>query len=488
MKISRRDLLIVTVAAVSVVFYARTTGGFPLDDAWIHQTYGRNLGLTGHWEYVPGVPSAGSTSPFYTLLLALGYFLRIPPFAWTHGLGAAALALAGLTGARLADRLFPEVRGVGLFTGLALVTAWHLVWAAVSGMETTLFGALTLLILLLAGLEKTGSQKALFRSGALFGLVGAALIATRPEGVLPVGLVVGLRIVRTRWLALPWVGGALLGGLVGIAPYLLLNLSLNGTILPNTFSAKQAEHAPLLQQPFPVNLWAMVQPLTAGGQIALVPGMLWAVFVLIRRRDWLALAPALWGIGLILLYALRLPAYYQHGRYVIPALPALIVIGIGGTLLIVQAARRHWWSRVAVRSLAAAAFILFLVFWINGASYYVQDVKAINSDMVVTALWLAQNIPPDDLLAVHDIGAVGYFAPRPILDLAGLVSPEVIPIIRDPDALMALMRARGVRYLMMLPDQRPTPPDDPRLCERFNAHGGMGGMIVYAIVWDGHCP
>src|SRR5262245_10418811 len=109
----RRDLLIGLTAIASVLVYVIAahsiagSAGFPLDDAWIHQTYGRNLAQTGHWEYVPGVPSAGSTSPVYTLLLALGYFLHIPYFVWTHALGAVALALVGLVGTRLADRLFP---------------------------------------------------------------------------------------------------------------------------------------------------------------------------------------------------------------------------------------------------------------------------------------------------------------------------------------------------------------------------------------------
>jgi hypothetical protein len=117
-----------------------------------------------------------------------------------------------------------------------------------------------------------------------------------------------------------------------------------------------------------------------------------------------------------------------------------------------------------------------------------RDVQMIQSDMVVASQWLAANVPTDQLLAVHDIGAVGYFAPRPILDLAGLVSPEIIPIIRDPAALMALMQQRGVRYLMVLPPQRPALDTDPRLCERFNAHGQMGGMAIYEMAWDGHCP
>ena len=37
--------------------------GFPLDDAWIHQVYARNLATTGVWAFVPGQTSAGSTSP-----------------------------------------------------------------------------------------------------------------------------------------------------------------------------------------------------------------------------------------------------------------------------------------------------------------------------------------------------------------------------------------------------------------------------------------
>ena len=44
---------------------------------------------------------------------------------------------------------------------------------------------------------------------------------------------------------------------------------------------------------------------------------------------------------------------------------------------------------------------------------------------------MAHNTPPDALIAAHDIGAVGYFGQRRLLDLAGLVSPEVIPFIRD---------------------------------------------------------
>ncbi len=502
MTTTRRDLIIVVTAVIGVTVYvlaAHILGGpgFPLDDSWIHQTYGRNLGQTGQWAYVPGAPSAGSTSPLYTVLLAAGYALRAPFFAWTYGLGAVFLAATGLIGARVAERLYPSLRRVGLWTGLALVAAWHLVWAAASGMETVLFAALGLLTMVAAWRETEGGTiRARFGRGALFGVVGALLVATRPEGVILVGFL-GLLMVIARpqpdWRAfLIWMAGALVGWLVGLTPYALLNYSLNGTVLPNTFSAKQAEYAELLSQPFLVNLWNVVQPLTAGGQLLLIPGLIAGVVALrrnaARRSEALVLAPLLWPAALILVYTLRLPVNFQHGRYVIPALPPLIGVGVGGTLLLVTGHRRSLLRRVTIRSLTITTLSLFLIFWILGASIFGREVQMINSDMVVASRWLADHIPPDDLLAVHDIGAVGYFAPRPILDLAGLISPEVIPIIRDGGAVMAFMEARGVRYLMVLPPQRPTPADDPRLCERFNARGAMGGMAIYEMAWDGRCP
>ena len=52
------------LALLLVTIYVLAAGGsFPLDDSWIHQTYGRNLALNGEWAFLPGKPSAASTSP-----------------------------------------------------------------------------------------------------------------------------------------------------------------------------------------------------------------------------------------------------------------------------------------------------------------------------------------------------------------------------------------------------------------------------------------
>ena len=202
-----------------------------------------------------------------------------------------------------------------------------------------------------------------------------------------------------------------------------------------------------------------------------------------------------WSAALILLYAARLPAPYQHGRYVIPALPALIVLGMVGSLELLRLGARSLTGRVLTRALAVSALLVFFYYaLLNGPTAYQRDVRIIEEEMVTTAHWVAENIPPDELLAVHDIGALGYFAPRPIIDIAGLISPEVVPFILDKDALYDYLQQRGARYLMAFPDQVPGDDiDDRRLCRVYitgsptaRAAGG-NNMSVYALAWDGVC-
>ncbi len=158
----------------------------------------------------------------------------------------------------------------------------------------------------------------------------------------------------------------------------------------------------------------------------------------------LFLLPLGWAVLDLSAYAIRLPANYQHGRYVMPILPHLLLYGVGGTLVIVKNGRRRRVQRVVTRSLALSAVLVTVAFWGIGAQQYGRDVRIINTEMVDTSKWVRANLPTDDLLAVHDIGALGYFAPRPIFDLAGLVSPEVVPVIRDRPASDANdVRTRG---------------------------------------------
>src|SRR5690606_73760 len=99
------------------------------------------------------------------------------------------------------------------------------------------------------------------------------------------------------------------------------------------------------------------------------------------RRQWFDWLLLIWSAVLVLLYAERLPAAYQYGRYVMPALPALIVAGTVGLAAFIERTRRSLVGRVATRSLLAAAVLVFVFFAVvTGRSTYARDVRIINEE------------------------------------------------------------------------------------------------------------
>ena len=509
-----RDALIIIVACIATLLYLqRVDSGFPLDDSWIHQVYGRNLAEFGEWAFIEGEPSAASTAPLYTALLAVGYTFDLPYEAWTHLLGAFTLILAGLISARLTERISPEKTWTPLASGLAIVSAWHLIWSAVSGMETMLFSMFTILLMWLAWREldkRSDKQSHIMLRGFIFGIVSALAMLTRPEGVMLAGIVgLLMLIVRPQGnfrKTLMWGGASLIGFLLLISPYLLLNLDLTGGLLPATSDAKYAQHLVIIQQTtFFERLLIMTIPVLAGGQFLLVFGLIRFVVPHIKRirinpQSLFYLLPVIWIIAMICLYAVRLPAGYQHGRYVIPVIPAMIIVGVVGTTQFIMATnedeRDFAIGRLLSRVVAVSALGSFIYFgFILGPDVYEQDVDIINEEMVDVAHWIEENIPEGELLAIHDIGAVGYFAPRPILDIAGLINPEVVPIIDNEEALWMLMQDYDARYLMAFPDQVPGDDiNDSRICILYQSNGrtsfnlGGGKMTVYRLTWNGECP
>lgn len=154
-EIPQRDLLIVALAVILIaaiyLLASRSTYaiGFPLDNSWIHQTYARNLALNGEWAFRPGITSAGSTSPLWSALLAVGFLLKLSPYIWTYFLGAFTLftlaVLCEWAVRKLVNTYRPRFPWVGIF----IAFEWHFVWAGMSGMETLLHGLIVTTVLVL---------------------------------------------------------------------------------------------------------------------------------------------------------------------------------------------------------------------------------------------------------------------------------------------------------------------------------------------------
>ena len=485
----KEKLLLAGLAVFSISVYLITSAlgegpGFPLDDSWIHQTYARNLAQTGQWAFVPGVPSAGATSLLWVILLAPGHLLGLSPFLWTFLLGGIVLWALSLTAWRAADLLLPSKRRWPMLVAIFILFEWHLVWAAVSGMETLLFAWLVAgLLTRLLSLPKSGLPAGNFwwLSG---GLVGLASL-TRPEGLTLLAplLLAALIYMQESGRRVAALAQSLAAFAAVFLPFLLFNLNLSGNLWPNTFYAKQAEYAVLLEQPILNRLIGQFGLPLVGAGLLLLPAFFFLIYRARLDRRWSVLLCAAWAVGFLGVYALRLAVTFQHGRYAIPMMPIYFILALAGLAEWLRLNDRSLLPRISSRVWLFAILALQIAFWGRGARAYRQDVAFIEQEMVAAAHWVKENTFSNSLIAAHDIGALGYFAERPLLDLAGLISPDVIPFLRDEDRLAEYLDVEGAEYLMTFPDWYPQLSAQAQIIYRSDGiasqENGIENMAIY---------
>ncbi len=244
----KQNILLAITACLAIAGYLIASAftrvvGFPLDDAWIHQTYARNFAELGQWAFIPGKLSAGSTAPLWSLLIAAGYFFRTIPYGWTYFLGGISLLGIGLSGEAYL-RSIPALKSGFPWLGIFLIGEWHLVWASVSGMETALYCLFILLVLLIVSRKPVVYWQA--------GLLAGISVWIRPDGITllgPIFFVLFLSMETWRYKITNLAKG-LFFFLLPFIPYLLFNHILSGSWWPNTFYAKQAEYAILTPNSF----------------------------------------------------------------------------------------------------------------------------------------------------------------------------------------------------------------------------------------------
>jgi hypothetical protein len=389
--------------------------------------------------------------------------------------------------------------------GLLLIFTWPLVWAAASGMETLLFAALGLqIVAIFAVTVSTSSPRPSHARLLLLGFLCGLLILTRPDGVVLVLLVAVGLLLQPQPVSQRVMGVALLGlaTAVPLIPYFLFNLSASGSIWPNTFYAKQAEYqaelaTPLFARFATLLYFSLGGPATgwrglSSAHLLLLPGLLVAGWQAVRQ-DWqtrrlLYALPLLWAGGHVLLYAWRLPVTYQHGRYLFPAMAVWVLYGLAGWLWLWGRVGNGRVARIAKRVGSLTFVLLLLFFLLLGVQTYATDVTFIEGEMVAVAHWLADNTPPDALIAAHDIGAIGYWAERPLLDLAGLISPEIIPLLADESALSQYILVSEADYLVTAPGwpyhdltQNPDLQFLYTTNHRWTQEQGVNNMSVYKL-------
>jgi len=365
------------------------------DDTYISLRFARNL-VEGHGlVFNPGERVEGFTNPIWTLLGAVPLALGLDPFLFLKAAGAAALVGLVLSLGVAVRDLSPVGRcAPALVAASAAVAYW-----SQSGMETVAFAWAAL-----EGTRRLGDAvRRRSDPGISAGLVWACAALLRPEGVAWFGLawlVSGLQARRPG----PWAVSALaFAAPVGL--WQAFRVVYYGAWLPNTFYAKVGGEADVLERGLDYLALGAVE--TPVALLAL------GALVFVRR----ALADPRGRIACAILafhgaYLLAVGGDYMPlGRFLVPAVPlAALALAAGAT------------SSLPAGALALGAALLGLQPYLSG--------RALDPDWArlrfeAFGLWVGTHLPPDAVVCLGQIGAVGYLGQRPVLDTHGLVDAHI---------------------------------------------------------------
>jgi len=421
----RRGLtaFLLLVAAGLFVFHARIYWQWTEDDAFISYRYSQNFARGEGLVFNPGERIEGYSNLSWVLLGAAasraGRDLEHDAKVVGLAAGLAALLLSWL----LARRVAPESGLGALLAPYAVAMTPILVQHSVAGLETSLFAALLAGAVLLTAEPKAG----VWRSGGLLVLL-LLLLLTRPEGGLLAGLLLGARafVVAQESRAKSWLWATVAAFAVGAAAYVVWRWSYFHALLPNTFYAK-----------------------ARGGLHGIIDGV---QYTLDFMRDWggppflaLALVPLLLGprrpvLGVALVALVAYEGFvvlaggdwmyhYRFFAHVLPLLAGLVTAGWMQILSLVQPGT----LRAAVVYGAAALVLLVTFLGIGNTELRVARAvlpalaahNYLSQNYQELGLWFAENTPPVAKIAISDVGAVGFYSERHILDMFGLIDPHI---------------------------------------------------------------
>ncbi|HEX6790172.1 MAG TPA: hypothetical protein VF247_02580 [Candidatus Krumholzibacteria bacterium] len=391
--------ILVASLALRVAFISVSS---PVDDAYITFRYAENLAGGHGFVYNPGEHVLGTTSPLFALLLAPFALAGLPP-------DAVALALAVLFDLGVCLLLFVLFRrGYGDACGVAAAAMYGLCYAPAAacgyGMETQLF-----MLLVVAGFVFVAARR--WESAA--GMAGLAVV-TRPEGFL-LAAIVGVALLSSASQRARFARSLAVFVAVAGAWYFFAWLYF-GSPIPNSV------HAKLLQTGISTDQWAAF--FIRRNAVIM---MLWVLAMVgavlgVRRRNDAAMLPAAW---LVLYAAFFLAARppFLGGWYFPPLVLALAPLAALASMAIATRILRTP-ERALAATLVAAAVLAVVVTPRSLASNRWNRHVA-HAVFIPLATFVREHTTPESVVHASDVGYVGYFSGRRILDGGALVSNDV---------------------------------------------------------------
>ena len=399
--------------------------GWAYDDPFITYRYAENLSRGLGLVYNPGEPRLSTTTPLFALLLAVFH----PIWPDLHGLavfiGAFSLAAGGLF---LWDLLGSPGARFSRWAGLLFYPLFPLAASTLSS-ETPLYLALCLGAF-------ASYRRRYYRLAALS--AGLAALA-RPDGVL-VAAILGLHYLwsqrpkpgqRRQWLTgLPWQALLIYLG-IGLS-WVAFAWVAYGSPIPLTLFAKQQQAAVIGSQAFLPGLltiddWYSSWLYQLQAAIAL-PGLLFGLIRLPPLR-WLAAWTALYFASYSLLGVNR---YFWYYAPLVPLFLLSFGCGLDGISKLLQRIRTNKVTtevvttiNTIIRWLPGAVMILLLV--VQAGKLWEMHLHPDARYPIYRAVgdWLQENTPPDSWVGTIEVGIIGYYSQRPMVDFAGLIQPDI---------------------------------------------------------------
>jgi hypothetical protein len=423
---------------------------FAGDDAYISFRFAENLASGAGYSFNAGEPTYGSTAPLWVLLMAALHRAGMTIANGAHLLNwcfalLCVPALWSLTG------FFPLRPVLRWLTVLFFVlNPWFVRWA-MSAMENDL----ALFLWLTATYYQLRSNRS-ERFNWISPVCAALATLNRPEMAVFAALLFLDTLLHSpqRTLLKLLAGGALYVAI--LSPWLWYAQANFGTIVPNTISAKISRaHAEAFTRTllFLGSFWVFQG---FGLALALVLGR-YAILSSVWKSRSVWFVPAAWGLAL--------PAFYVvggapvAGRYLVFGLPSYLLLGgcAWEYLLRYGAARGGFWKVGAARGvavLAVATLAMIAVVQRDYCWYITKWTEGMDPRMIEMARYLRDHSRPTDVVACDQIGVMGYFSERRVLDIVGLISPEMIQHRQGTNAVWHYVRERAPQFLF-LTDQKP---------------------------------
>ncbi|MCI0473320.1 MAG: hypothetical protein L0Y76_07045 [Ignavibacteria bacterium] len=435
--------------------------GFPLDDPWIHLTFAKNLVDYHSFSYFrTEMATAGSTSPLYTLILAAGFLISRNEMILSYILGVAFLIMSSVFFYKLSSVDFLKENVYAILAAAIFVTDKWMNFVSASGMETTMF------IFILIATAYFYRQ----RNAVPFAVFLSLIMWSRPDGVAFIGALIAdyfivMKFVKTdRELKLFSKNDFIKIGItaaVFLILYFAMNLVLSGSLLPNTYNAKLTYYAPEFRSRAEFLQNEVWKYFTAGSygiiMIGFIAGVIFALKGLFKKKYTPYIMYILFIAALVFVYWYKLPYAHRFGRYMMPVIPFFILVAsLGYRDLFKTAAKYLNTAKIATGGIVIILMlILGLSFsnYIDNKSNYSAECRYISDRQVAAALWIKNNTTEGDIIATHDVGAIGYYSDRKIVDVAGLVTPGLIDKISDINYVSYMkdvLDKSGVTYLAFL--------------------------------------